>query len=234
MTGADEPAVTSQRDRLFRVLGALLLLLLLVIAYRADLLDPENLKEFVLSFGTLAPVVWVLLYLVAVFIPYATTIMTVAAGLAFGAVWGSMLTFCVTIFASLLPFTVSRRLGREWVEARVGRSTMKKYADLINRNALLVFFYLRLIPSLPYELQNHIAGVTRITYRQFMLASALGIGPVIFILAFLGHSLSEPGSREFWIAVGIWTAALLSPVVVALARRWLGRPPFLEEVASRR
>jgi uncharacterized membrane protein YdjX (TVP38/TMEM64 family) len=225
------PEVNSHRDRIVRVLGALVLLVLLVVAYRADLLDPEHLKEFVLSFGTLAPVVWALLYVVAVFIPFATAIMTVAAGLAFGAAWGSVLTFCETIFASLLPFTVSRRLGREWVEARVGGSTMKKYADLINRNAFLVFFYLRLIPSLPYELQNHIAGVTRITYRQFMLASALGIGPIILILAFLGDSLSEPGSREFWIAVGIWTAALLSPVFVALARRWLGKPPFLEGVA---
>jgi uncharacterized membrane protein YdjX (TVP38/TMEM64 family) len=165
---------------------------------------------------------------VAVFIPYATTIMTVAAGLAFGAVQGAVLTFSVTIFASLLPFTVARRLGRNWVEARVGGTRLQRYSDLINRNAFLVFFYLRLIPSLPYELQNHIAGVSRITYPQFMLASVLGIGPIILILTFLGDALSEPGTRDFWIATAIWLTALGAPVVVALIRRRMGKPPLFE------
>lgn len=206
------------------------LLLAVVAAFRAGLVEPMRMRDFILSFGVLAPAIWTLLYLVAVFIPYATTIMTIAAGLAFGTVWGSVLTYSVTIFASLLPFTVSRRLGRRWVEARVGGTRMERYANLINENAFLVFFYLRLIPSLPYELQNHIAGITRITYGQFMLASVLGIGPILFILAFLGESLSVPGSTGFWIAAGIYVAALLSPVFIALIRRRLGKPPLFRGV----
>jgi uncharacterized membrane protein YdjX (TVP38/TMEM64 family) len=230
MSTPPAPGAAPGKERLLRVLGALALLLVLVVAYRADLLDPVTMRDLILSFGILAPVIWVLIYLVAVFIPYATTIMTVAAGLAFGAVWGAVLTFSVTIFASLIPFTVARRLGRAWVEARVGGTRLQRYSDLINRNAFLVFFYLRLIPSLPYELQNHIAGVTRITYRQFMLASALGIGPIILILTFLGDALSEPGSRDFWIATAIWVTALSAPLFVALIRRRMGKPPLLEGV----
>jgi uncharacterized membrane protein YdjX (TVP38/TMEM64 family) len=230
MSTPPAPGAAPGKERLLRALGALALLLALVVAYRADLLDPVTMRDFILSFGMLAPVIWILFYLVAVFIPYATTIMTVAAGLAFGAIWGAVLTFSVTIFASLLPFTVARRLGRTWVEARVGGTRLQRYSDLINRNAFLVFFYLRLIPSLPYELQNHIAGVSRITYPQFMLASVLGIGPIILILTFLGDALSEPGSRDFWIATAIWITALAAPLIVALVRRRMGKPPLLEGV----
>jgi hypothetical protein len=48
------------RERLLRVLGALGLLLVLVVAYRADLLDPVKMRDFILSFGVLAPVIWAL------------------------------------------------------------------------------------------------------------------------------------------------------------------------------
>jgi uncharacterized membrane protein YdjX (TVP38/TMEM64 family) len=218
---------SESKARWIRIAAVLILLLAAGAAVRAELLDPSRLKDLVLSFGALAPVVWALLYLVAVFIPYATTLMTVAAGLAFGVVWGSVLTYCVTLFASLLPFTVSRRLGREWVEGRVGGTKVEKYVDLINEHAFLVVFYLRLIPSVPYELQNHIAGVTRITYKQFLLASALGNGPILFVLAFLGDGLAAADSPRFWVAVGLYFLAMVSPFIVALVRRWLGKPPLL-------
>jgi uncharacterized membrane protein YdjX (TVP38/TMEM64 family) len=198
------------------------------LALRAGWLDPSRVKEFILSFGLMAPVIWVLLYLVAVFIPYATTIMTEAAGLAFGVFWGKLLTYWVTLVASLLPFTVARRLGRAWVERRVGNTRLERYAELINRHAFLIFFYLRLIPSIPYEIQNHIAGVSRISYRQFLLATALGNGPILIILAFLGDGLTVPDAPQFWLAALLYALALLAAQVIALVRRSLGKPPLLE------
>jgi uncharacterized membrane protein YdjX (TVP38/TMEM64 family) len=223
VSGTEGRASSRAAVRLVIAAGAAALLALAVLAVRSDVVDPAELRDFVLSFGRLAPAMWAALYVVAVFVPYATTLMTIGAGLAFGALWGTLLTWCVTIFASLLPFTVARRLGRAWVEARIGNTRVKKYADLINANAFLVVFYLRLIPSLPYELQNPIAGITRITYGRFMAASALGIGPILFILAFLGDSLSDPGSSEFRIAAGIYAVALLSPLGIAVVRRLRGR-----------
>lgn len=226
--GMNARTTNALKKGLLRTGAVLALLIAVMLGVHAELFDPVNVKELVLGFGPLAPVIWGLIYLIAVFIPYATTVMTLAAGLAFGTVPAAVLTFCITIFASLLPFTVSRRLGREWVEAAVGNTKVQKYVDLINRHALLVFFYLRLLPSLPYELQNHIAGVTRISYKQFLLASLLGNGPVVFILAFFGDSLSAPGSKQFWVAAAIYLAALLAPVLLTLARRRLGHTVFFK------
>lgn len=211
-----------------RLLAFLVLVVAVALALRAGWADPAKVQEFILSFGPLAPVIWTLLYLVAVFIPFATTILTVAAGLAFGLVQGTLLSYGVTLFASLLPFFVARRLGREWVERRVGNTRVERYAELINRHAFLVFFYLRLIPSIPYEIQNHIAGVSRITYRHFLLASALGNAPIILVLAFLGDGLTTPDTLRFGLAVGLYIVALLAAPVIAFLRRRLGMPPLLE------
>jgi uncharacterized membrane protein YdjX (TVP38/TMEM64 family) len=216
----------SQGKRGLQVAGVVLLLVALGVALRIGWVDPSRLRDFLLSFGAMAPVVWILLYLVAVFIPYATTVMTVAAGLAFGVVQGGLLTYGVTLFASLLPFAVARRLGRDWVERRVGGTRVEKYVDLINRHAFLVFFYLRLLPTLPYEVQNHVAGVSRISYRNFILASALGNGPIIFVLVFLGDEIGTPDTPRFWAALGLYIAAIVFPLVLAMVRKRLGKPPL--------
>ncbi len=229
MTRSEAPtpeAPPSAGGSWLRILGAAVLLVVLGLALRAGWLDPSRVRDFILSFGVLAPVVWTLLYLVAVFIPYATTVMTVAAGLAFGVVQGGLLTYGVTLFASLLPFTVARRLGRDWVERRVGGTRAEKYVELINRHAFLVLFYLRLLPTLPYEVQNHVAGITRIRYRHFLLASALGNGPILFVLAFLGDGMATPDSPRLWAAVVLYVLALLTPPALALIRKAMGKPPL--------
>lgn len=180
-------------------------------------LEPAEIRDFILSFGLAAPIAYAALYAVLVFIPYGTTAMTVAAGLAFGTAAGAGLTYVVTLVASLMPMTLARRIGRDWFETKIGGTRAQRLADLINRNAFWVFFYLRLLPTIPYEIQNYIAGISRIRYRQFVLASLLGNGPVVFVLAFLGDGLTEPGSPAFWLALGAFVLAMVVPPAVAYA-----------------
>lgn len=211
-----------------RVAVVFAVLLAVVLAYNADLIYPRAVQHFVLDFGILAPLIWIALYLVAVFIPYGTSVLTIAAGLAFGVIWGSVLVYVTTVFASLIPMLVSRRLGQRWVESKIDKSRLKKYVDLINRHAFLVFFYLRLLPTIPYEVQNYIAGVTRISYVQFFLASLLGDGPVLFIMVFFGDGLTDPGSPRFWVAAGLYLLIIVSPVIIVLVHRGKDRDLLVE------
>ncbi len=217
---------------IFAVLVATAFLAAVLLGLYPQALEPASVRDFILAFGLAAPIVFAAIYAIAVFIPYGTTLLSVVAGLAFGTIWGGLLTFAITLFASLAPMALARTLGREWVEGKIGNTRVKKYADLINRNAFLVFFYLRLIPSIPYEVQNYIAGITRIRYREFFLASVLGNGPIIFILTFLGDGLTDPGSVEFWIAAGIFIAAISAPPVIGYVFKRRGKRPLLARLAS--
>lgn len=205
----------SARDRWLRILAIGAIAGVSVVAYQTGLLDPDRVRELMVGAGPLAPVVWILLYLVAVFIPLGTTVMTVAAGLAFGTLAGTALTWMVTLGASLLPFFLARSLARNWFEQRVENTRLSRTVDLINGRSFWVVFYLRLVPSLPYEIQNYVAGLTRIRVTHFVLATALGIGPILFILAFLGDSLQDVGSPRFLVAAVLYGVALTAPPVVA-------------------
>ncbi len=187
-----------------------------VLLFRSDLVDPIQLKGYVLSFGPYAPLFWTLLYAAAVFIPYATSILTFVAGLAFGPLYGTILVYLITIPACLLPFAASRRIGREWVEAVIGNTRVKNHADRINENAFLVFLYLRLLPTLPYEVQNYVAGVSRISRRDFVLATAIGDIPILFAMVNFGSSLSALDTPQFWIAAGLYLVVVGFPTLIAV------------------
>jgi hypothetical protein len=81
--------------------------------------------------------------------------------------------------------------------------------------------------------QNYIAGITRISTAQFFLATVLGIGPIIFVLAFLGDSLTDPGSFRFWLAAGIYLSVLLAPLLAAVILKKLGKTPLLTRISAR-
>lgn len=176
-----------------------------------EAITPEDVRDFVLGFGIYAPIVFSLIYLISLFLPFGTTLTSIAAGLAFGVVYGGIFTVILGTFLSVIPFKVSRKLGNEWVNKQVKGTKAEKYANIINEKSFIILFYLRLIPSIPFELQNYIAGVTNITTKQFMIATFFGIIPIIFILTFLGESLTVFGSAQFWIAIGIFLFALLAP-----------------------
>ncbi len=203
---------------ILRVSLAAALAFTVLAAVRFDLFDPMAIRSYILGFGRRAPFIWILLYIPATFIPYATSVMTVAAGLAFGSVPGALLTYSVTNFASMIPFAVSRWMGRPWVEYAIGRSRVGPHVARLNRHSFVVFFYLRLLPTIPYEVQNHIAGVSRIRKRDFFLASVLGNGPATLVMAFFGDGLAQAGSAQFWIATALYAAMLVLPVLFVSRR----------------
>jgi uncharacterized membrane protein YdjX (TVP38/TMEM64 family) len=194
-----------------KYLFMILAIIFLVSIALFEAITPEDVRDFVLGFGIYAPLVFSLVYLISLFLPFGTTLTSIAAGLTFGVIYGGIFTVLLATFLSVIPFLISRKLGNEWVNKQVKGTKAERYADIINERSFLIIFYLRLIPSIPFELQNYIAGVTNITTRQFMIATFFGIMPIIFILTFLGESLTVFGSARFWIAIGIFLFALLTP-----------------------
>lgn len=195
------------------VVGFILILITFLSSILREVISVEDLNEFILSFGVYSYLVFGVIYMVSLFIPYGTTVTTIVAGLAFGTLIGFFYVMVLSVFGSLLPFYISRRLGKDWVEAKVEEANIKNMAEKINNNAFWVLFYLRLIPSIPYELQNYMAGVSKISTRDYLLATILGLGPIVFILVYLGESLADVGGTRFWIATSIFIIALVAPPV---------------------
>ena len=77
---------------------------------------------------------------------------------------------------------------------------------------------MRLIPVLPWEVQNYVAGLTKVPVPTFLLATIVGTIPGTFSLAFLGDSIGDPTAWQFWVAIALNIVTALIPGIAIYVR----------------
>lgn len=175
--------------------------------------------------GLLAPVVFVVVYAGLTVLLFPGAILTAAGGAVFGVVAGTLLAVVAATLGAVAAFLVGRRLGRAQVERVAGRR-MGRLDDWIRRRGFLAVLYARLLPVLPFNALNYIAGVTGVSTRNYSLATAIGIVPGTFAYAALGSTLRDPTSPEFLGALALVVVLAVGAPLVdrALRRRGAGAP----------
>ncbi|MBN1247299.1 MAG: TVP38/TMEM64 family protein [Anaerolineae bacterium] len=183
--------------------------------------NSENVQAFIRGFGAWAPVVFGVLYTISAPIPLISWVLSPLGGLLFGTFWGSLLVIGVATMSSLIPFTLSRVLGQEWVEARLqGKKLDDIYQRSEGQGGFLFILMMRLIPLLPWEVQNYVAGLTKVSVPVYIMATALGIIPGSLGLVLLGDAISDPTSWKFVAAIALNAVVMVgAPVVATLIRR---------------
>jgi uncharacterized membrane protein YdjX (TVP38/TMEM64 family) len=164
--------------------------------------NPAIVKSEVVQWGAWGPLVYMLLYAVGPSFLVPGAVMTIAGGLAFGTTWGSIYSLIGADVGAVVAFGAGRFLGRSFVESVVGprfETMMKRIA----RNGFQIILYLRIVPVIPYNALNLLAGATPITFRDYFWASMIGMIPGTILFAFLGDALWHPLSPRFFLALGL-------------------------------
>ena len=178
--------------------------------------DIAGLRDYILSFGFLAPVAsCFLMVLQALVAPVPSFLITFANGLAFGVFWGWMLSLFGHVLAAAVCFGISRSLGRVPVEVLVGKTGLQSADRWFARWGMYAVFFARLVPGIGFDVISYAAGLTRMRFRNFLFATALGIFPQTLLYSFLGRQAPE------YVALFLMTSGLViaGVVVVAVQRR---------------
>lgn len=183
-------------------------------------LDEQWIVAWIDGFGALGPIVYILILAsTIIFTPLPSVVVDIAGGLAFGVLLGTVYTMIGGMLGATINFYVARRLGRHWVERRLGKKAMDQIDGLAERMGAKLIFLTRLIPLFNFDWVSYAAGLTRISFRSYFVASVLGmLLPVIGIVYVGDVKLSHPGrSNLVFTALVVWSAL---PVVSFLA--WAG------------
>ena len=181
----------------------------------------EDFREYVRSFGALAPLVMLGLQILQVFIALIPgEIVESAAGFVLGPWLGTAVCYLGICLASTLIFTLTRRYGVQLVEVFVSREKINELRFLNTeqkRNTLI--FLLFFIPGTPKDLLTYIVGLTDIRLRTFLLLSMVARIPSVITSTFGGHLLGEERYIGAVILYGI--TGLLSLLGMAGYNRYL-------------
>jgi uncharacterized membrane protein YdjX (TVP38/TMEM64 family) len=174
--------------------------------------DIAGLRDYILSFGLWAPVAsCFLMVLQALVAPVPSFLITFANGLAFGVFWGWMLSLFGHVLAAAVCFGISRSLGRVPVEVLVGKTGLQSADRWFARWGIYAVFVGRLIPGVAFDVISYAAGLTRMRFRNFLAATALGIFPQTFLYSYLGRQAPQ------YVGLFLVTSALVVAAVVTVA-----------------
>jgi len=164
--------------------------------------NPRAMRAEVLTWGAWGPIAYVMLFAVGPSFLVPGAVMTIAGGLAFGALWGSIWSLVGANLGALIAFAAGRFLGRSFVDALTPHR-FRHLLDRLVRNGFFVILYLRIVPVIPYNALNLLAGASPIEFQDYISASLIGMIPGTILFAFLGDALWHPTSPRFFIAIAM-------------------------------
>ncbi|WP_068616842.1 TVP38/TMEM64 family protein [Paenibacillus tuaregi] len=143
-------------------------------------------------------------------IPYKVVVG--AAGFMYGPWWGAVICLIGSTTAGVLVYLAVAYAYREQARAWLSKYQMLgRYTQYVEKHPLEAIIIMRVIPLLPQMAVNAFAGITRMRLHVFVLGSAIGKLPGIFVYSFLGGTVFKDPMLAFGIMAGylLFTGAAL-------------------------
>ncbi len=180
--------------------------------------------------GTLG---FALAYVVATVLFLPGSVLTLGAGFAYGLGIGTVVVAIAANVGALLAFLLGRTVARDWVAARIAANARFAAVDrAVGREGLKIVLLTRLSPVFPFSLLNYAFGVTRVSVRDYVLGSLVGMLPGTIMYVYLGSlitSVSElaagrssgGAAQQVFYFVGLAATVAGTLYVTRVARRAL-------------
>jgi len=157
-----------------------------------------KIKTWVASFGKIAPLIYIGLYLVSTVFFLPGFPITVLAGFVFGPLWGIFYASVASIISVSVAFLIARYVARDLVEGWVkDNAQFRKVDDQVEEQGWRILMFTRLVPIFPFTLQNYAYGLTSIRFSTYVLVSAIFMLPGTAVLVQLGGAFVS-GEGNIW------------------------------------
>jgi uncharacterized membrane protein YdjX (TVP38/TMEM64 family) len=171
-------------------------------------------KNWVRSLGLWGPFTYILVYIFRPLILFPAGVLSATAGIIWGPALGFFYLQIAANLSSTAEFLLARYFARDMVENLL-KGKVLKLDEKITKHGFLTVLLIRLIPNVAWDVQNLSLGLTKVNFRDYFLATSIGIMPGSFAFVFFGSSLIKFlfNPKTFWI-IGI--AILLFVVIYFL------------------
>lgn len=150
------------------------------------------------------------------------SVLTLAAGFAYGPLWGLAVASPASIIGATAAFLLGRTVLRGWVVRRLGNAQwLRAVEGAVARDGFRLVLLLRLSPLFPFALMNYALSLSGVGLRTYVTASAIGMLPGTAMYVYVGSLAptaaellsGKPGSRS---AALLYGAGFLATVGVAV------------------
>lgn len=184
-----------------------------------------ELRGWIEALGPWGPLVFVLLYVVAVVFMLPASALTLAAGALFGSALGATVVSIAATLGAGLSFLISRYFARAAVSEWLSKSEKFQRLDqMTEQHGAIMVALTRLVPLFPFSLLNYGFGLTRVPFRTYLFWSWLCMlpGTLLYVIGADALTKGLAQGRVPWpLVAGAVVAAVVLTVLVRLAQRKL-------------
>ena len=206
-----------------RLAGRLMVLALLVAGMAAvwlnrAALEPEAIRTAIEAHPAIAPVLFLLLHIVASLLFVPRTLMGLVAGGVFDFWWGLVWAAMGSVLGAVAGFLIARYVNSGMIDLE----SLPKLGPVLQRaeaGGWRAVTMLRLIPVIPHSFSNYALGLTRLSLGGYALGSLLGQLPMTIAYVSFGAAGGRAVSGgQDWLLPAIVGAVALA--VSILLPRW--------------
>ena len=146
----------------------------------------EAFKEKINSFGIWGPIMYIVFYIIRPLVLFPAAVFSATAGVIWG-LKGFIYLLIAANLSSTVEFFVARYFAREVIE-RFLKGKIGDIDNAIEKRGFVTVLLIRLIPNLPWDVQNLGLGLTKVKFRDYFLGTFIGILPASFALVYFGAS----------------------------------------------
>ena len=198
--------------------------------------------DWVRDRGALGVLVYGALYVAATVLFVPGSILTLGAGFIYGVAYGTAYVSIASTIGATAAFLVGRYFARDWVAGKVaGNERFAQIDEAVGREGWKIVGLTRLSPVFPFNMLNYAYGLTKVSLRDYFLASWIGMIPGTIMYVYIGSLAGDlatlgAGQRSRtpaeWILYGVGLVATVAVtfLVTRLARKALSSRTAIDPV----
>lgn len=197
--------------------GTILLMLVALVIWWRPLIemfkmvgDQDAVAVYLQDYGLAGLVVlFILLFLQVFLAPIPGHAFMVAGGYVYGFWPSTLLTLVSTVIATQLAFILTRRYGLPLVERLASEKFIDRWNKVAGNRGGVFFLFAFILPIFPSDFMCYIAGLGKISHREFFLSNFFGRFFIAAVLTSIGsHGFEQPLQITLGI-VGLYTILFL-------------------------
>ena len=226
------------REPLPRRFAGLMMLTITLIATAivwryTPLRDYLNLHSMVLLASDLRELpltpLWILLaFVLGGLLMVPVTLLIAATGIVFGTFPGAWYAMAGALLSATAGYLLGQILGRDTVRRLMGRR-ISRLSVRIARRGVIAMIIVRTLPLAPYGVVNMVAGASHIRWRDYLVGTAIGMLPGIFLTTTFADQLvmavRQPSAQ---------TLGILLIIVLLLAGLAIGTGKMIQRQRNHR
>ena len=193
--------------------------------------------DWVAGLGPTGVIAFVAIYILACVFMLPGSVLTLGAGAVFGVVRGSVIVSVAATLGATAAFLVGRYFARDRVAKMIeGNERFRAIDEAVGREGWKIVGLTRLSPVFPFNLLNYAYGITKVSLRDYFLATWVGMipGGVMYVyLGSLAGSLATLGRQQAGRTPAQWAlygVGLLATVAVTVFVTRIARTALAKKV----